>query len=407
MPRARRISDFHPELGLPEVRKLWQTEGLFSDHYLKARIRSNPWWPTDEETKPLWEFCRALYDKRYVTCAKNNEAFTRQELIDKILERLGFAWTDNLGLPETRQDLEPDYILFANKAEKEAVIEKDAAQRYRAAISLLEAKKVNHPLSQISKRQQRYPHQQIRDYLNEAQVLNWVILTNGNEWRLYCRDAKPSHFFALNFEVSLKSLDDFKFFVALFSPAAFARDAQGRCRLDQIRESALAAQTELEEDLRHRIFTIVEILANGFAERPENHIGNTDEDRRKLYENCLIFLYRLLFILFAEGRQLLPVEPRSRKYYKELSLARLLRPLKNFSEFDGHSRTRLYEDIRELCHFINGTDEKKNTEYKVPRYNGGLFDPARYRDLEDWRVCDAVLGEVLRGLMFNPPPDPL
>ena len=199
MPRARRISDFHPELGLPEVRKLWQTEGLFSDHYLKARIRSNPWWPTDEETKPLWEFCKALYEKRYVTCAKNNEAFTRQELIDKILERLGFAWTDNLGLPETRQDLEPDYILFANKAEKEAVIEKDAAQRYRAAISLLEAKKVNHPLSQISKRQQRYPHQQIRDYLNEAQVLNWGILTNGNEWRLYCREAKPSQFFAIDF----------------------------------------------------------------------------------------------------------------------------------------------------------------------------------------------------------------
>jgi len=237
-------------------------------------------------------------------------------------------------------------------------------------------------------------------------LLSWGILTNGNEWRLYCRDSKPSHFFALNFEVALKSLEDFKCFVALFGPAAFARDAQGKCRLDQIRESALAAQTELEEDLRHRIFTILEILANGFAERPENHIGDTDEDRRKLYENCLIFLYRLLFILYAEGRQLLPVEPRSRKYYKELSLARLIRPLKNFSEFDSHSRTRLYEDILELCHLINGTDEKKNAEYKVPRYNGGLFDPARYRDLEDWRVCDAVLADVLRGLMFNPLPDP-
>jgi len=38
MPRVKRISDSHPELGLPEVRKLWQTEGLFSDHYLKRRI---------------------------------------------------------------------------------------------------------------------------------------------------------------------------------------------------------------------------------------------------------------------------------------------------------------------------------------------------------------------------------
>jgi len=402
MPRARVGLD-HPELELPEVRNLWQTEGLFSDHYLKARIRSNSWWPTDEETRPLWEFCKELYEKRYVTCAKNNEAFTRQELIDKILHKLGFAWTDNLRLPETQQDLEPDYILFGNGSEKESVIDKDAAQRYRAAISLLEAKKVNHPLSQISKRQLRYPHQQIRDYLNEAEVLNWGILTNGNEWRLYCRDAKPSQFFAIDFAESIKSLASFKFFLALFSPAAFARDAQAKCRLDYGRESALAAQSELEEDLRQRVFTLVEMLANGFAERPENEIA--DSDLAPLYDACLIFLYRLLFILYAEGRQLLPVEPKSRKYYKQLSLARLLTPLKNFSEYDSRTRTRLYEDIRELCHLINGTDEKKNTEFSVPRYNGGLFDPNRHLLLEEWRVSDAVLSEVLRGLMFNPQPN--
>jgi hypothetical protein len=171
--------------------------------------------------------------------------------------------------------LEPDYILYPDAETKERVIDKSAAERYRASAAILEAKKVNHPLSKISKHQQRYPHQQIRDYLNEAQVLTWGILTNGNEWRLYCRDDKPSYFFALNFEVALKSIEE------------------------------------------------------------------------------------LLFILYAEGRSLLPVEPKSRKYYKELSVARLISPLKNFSEFDSHTRFRLYQDIQELCHLINGNDEKK------------------------------------------------
>ncbi len=42
----------HPELlGMPEVRKLWLTEELFSDHYLKARIKKNTWWPTDEQAE--------------------------------------------------------------------------------------------------------------------------------------------------------------------------------------------------------------------------------------------------------------------------------------------------------------------------------------------------------------------
>lgn len=401
MKRRGRIPLDHPELELPEVRKLWQTEGLFSEHYLKSRIQSNDWWPSDDAVHPLWQFCVDLFNRRYVPCAQNNEAFTRQELINPILAKLGFAWTDNLSLPD--QDAEPDYILFADAAEKEQVIAESREKRYRVASALLEAKKVNHPLSQISKHQQRYPHQQIRDYLQEAQVLSWGILTNGNEWRLYCRDAKPSQFFCINFPLAIQSLENFKYFVSLFSPTAFVRDAAGKCRLDAIRESAIAAQTELESDLRQRVFTLVEILANGFVECSDNAIPDKPEGHGLLYENCLILLYRLLFILYAEGRLLLPVEPKSRKYFKDLSLARLVGPLKRFADFESQTRTRLYDDIFELCHLINGTDETKNKEYSVPRYNGGLFDPNRYPHLERWRICDAKLAEVLRGLMFAKP----
>jgi hypothetical protein len=132
VPRPKNESGMHPELGLPEVRKLWQTEGLFSDHYLKARLQKNSWWPTDAEAEPIWRFCKELYEKRYLACAKNNEAFTRQELLDKILEKLGFAWTDNLGMPD--QDAEPDYILFSSAEEKEKVIEASKQQRYAASV---------------------------------------------------------------------------------------------------------------------------------------------------------------------------------------------------------------------------------------------------------------------------------
>ena len=400
LPRAetKKESGMHPELGLPEVRKLWQTEGLFSDHYLKARLQKNSWWPSDAEAEPVWRFCRELYEKRYLACAKNNEAFTRQELLDKILEKLGFAWTDNLGLPD--QDAEPDYILFSSTEEKEKVIEAGKQQRYAASVGILEAKKVNHPLSQISKHQQRYPHRQIRDYLNEAQVLTWSILTNGNEWRLYTRDAKPSQFFGLNFEVAIKELDDFKVFLVLFSAAAFARDAQGKCRLDQIREVALATQAELEADLRARIFTIVEILANGFcgAAGKPNHGYRFAATLRKLPDLSLPPAFHSL-----RGRPFVAAgRTKSRKYYKQLSLARLLTPLKNYTEFDSQTQTRFYRDIHALSLVINGADKKANDEFGVPRYNGGLFDPDRYPLLKQWAVADAVLAEVLRQLMFTP-----
>ncbi len=404
---ARRLHNAdHPELGLPEVRKLWQTEDLFSDHYLKARLRQNAWWPGDAEVHPTWEFCKSLYEKRAFALQRyDNEMGIRQEFINKILAKLGFAWSDNLRLPETQQELEPDYLLYTSEEEKESVLDKDISHRYRAAIGILEAKKFGHPLSQKSKSQQRYPHQQIRHYLDEAQVFSWGILTNGEQWRLYCRDTKPSHFFAINFGLAIKSLEDFKFFFALFGSVAFRRDTQGECRLDYVRKSALDAQSKLEEDLRQRVFTIVEILANGFAEREQNGITDTADSRRELYGNCLIFLYRLLFVLYAEGRMLLPVERSDRKYYKDFSLAALRGALRSFSEFDSPHLTRLNDKIVGLCRLIDGTDKKLNKAYSVPLYNGGLFAPERHPLLEKWRVSDAVLADVLRGLMFNPQPE--
>jgi hypothetical protein len=55
----------HPEfLVTPEVPELWQTEGLFSDHYLRVRLGKSEWWPSDAAAQPVWEFCRDLYQRR-------------------------------------------------------------------------------------------------------------------------------------------------------------------------------------------------------------------------------------------------------------------------------------------------------------------------------------------------------
>ncbi|MGO9202577.1 MAG: hypothetical protein ACLQM8_18810, partial [Limisphaerales bacterium] len=138
MGKRKTIQD-HPELlGTPEVRKLWQTEGLFSDHYLKARLELNDWWPSDTEAQPAFRFCKELYEKRALALRRyDNEMGVRQEFIDKILERLGFAWSDNLRLPETKQDLEPDYILYPDPETKERVLDKTVAERYRAGVGIL------------------------------------------------------------------------------------------------------------------------------------------------------------------------------------------------------------------------------------------------------------------------------
>ena len=221
-------------------------------------------------------------------------------------------------------------------------------------------RKLHHPLSQISKHQQRYPHQQIRDYLNEAQVLTWGILTNGNEWRLYCRDTKPSQFFALNFEVAIKSLEDFKY---------LPRAVQSR-RLCTRRARANAGSTKsaktrwprrpnwkptcASESSPSSRFSPTALLNARKTKSPMPTCRAFTKTASSFFTACCSFS-------MPKAARCCPSNAANRKYYKELSLARLIGPLKNFAIRQSTPQTRLYRDILELCHLINGTDEKANT----------------------------------------------
>jgi hypothetical protein len=386
-----------------------ETRGIFSEHYIRTKLKDSSLWPQEEAVKPLWEFCKNLWAKRHITLARSDEEFTKQEFLEPILTKLGFTYLRGRKLPLGRK--EPDYLLFIDETTKEKVLDKDKSAQYAAAISVLEAKKVNHPLDAASQRETpgRFPHQQIRDYLQEVTdqsgnpYFRWAILTNGNKWRLYCRDAHPTHYFELNFEVAVQSLKNFMIFAVLFSPTAFAQYTEGRCPLDDLRDEALQHQTALEDDLRKRIFVILTRLANGFYKQAENKVSKDKLD--ELYENCLIFLYRLLFVLYAEGLNLLPVKPGgagSNKNYRErYSLQRLLPQLKNPLKFTSDEFVDLYEDMLKLFHLINGNQPSLNKKCDVPLYNGRLFDSKKYPLLEKWRLGEKTLAEVLRGLMFS------
>ena len=151
---------------------------------------------------------------------------------------------------------------------------------------------------------------------------------------------------------------------------------------------------------------MLEDLANGFRDYSANEI--TKKDFPALYDNSLIFLYRLLFVLYAESRGLLPVKSggdRSSKIYSEkFSLGRLVNRLRNKTEYASQNFTELYEDLLKLFRLINGDKPEQNGECKVPRYQGGLFNPQLYPLIEKWRVSDRALANVLRQLIFVQPP---
>ena len=110
-----------------------------------------------------------------------------------------------------------------------------------------------------------------------------------------------------------------------------------------------------------------------------------------LHENCLILLYRLLFILYAESRGLLPLEDADyRDTYSLDALAAEIHGTLDAGTPIPALRSDYWERIRNLFTLID-----KGWEERIPQYNGGLFNPARHRFLETHRIGNAVLSEVI------------
>jgi len=94
----------------------------------------------------------------------------------------------------------------------------------------------------------------------------------------------------------------------------------------------------LGERLKERVFEqVFPHFAEGFVHqwgRPAVEL--TQEELTDSYHATLTFLYRLLFLLYAEARDLLPV--RETRGYWEISLDRMK---KEIAEKAGTMRTRL------------------------------------------------------------------
>jgi len=384
---------------------IWITSGIFSNHYLLERLpqAGSTVWPSDEEVLPIYKAIRELYEKNIVGLRKGNEANTERRFIDKVFNELGFGYLNQDKIPEAERRQVPDYFLYSTPNEADKAFKLLSHEKYRLAISITEAKRWDHNLDQPSSGtwkapKGRYPHQQIRDYLNESEQIKWGILTNGKEWRLYFKEGRSGKFFEIDLEKCLGDLQRFKYFYALFRPDAFIKDSSGRCLLDYIFEESLRFQEDVEKDLREKVFKCVELLGQGFLFREENQL--TEKDLNSVYHYSLSLLYRILFLLNAEARDLLSTNPQT-KYYKHYGLQRIKDRVRQEKGEFVCAKTLLYDELLALFHLINGDNEKLNKELNISRYNGGLFDTERYSFLEEKKVGDNVLSEIIYELSYR------
>ncbi|MGC5258217.1 Eco57I restriction-modification methylase domain-containing protein [Gordonia sp. DT218] len=209
-----------------------------------------------------------------------------------------------------------------------------------------------------------------------------------------------------------KAVGELAYHAGLWSSDALLPDEDGKTELDHYTEDSEKHAVGVSEDLREGLRISIEKIANEVLTRRREaglSVDGIPELPRDLTTQSLRFLYRILFLLFAEARPELGVLPVGTPEYESgYGLDRLRElvqvPLTGRSA-DGH---HLHESLDRLFRLVNTGHNpgREDTEAMVfEPLRSDLFDPQKTPliDGEGMRLSNRVLQEVLNLLLLSKP----
>ena len=202
-------------------------------------------------------------------------------------------------------------------------------------------------------------------YKNNHKGCKYVISSNFHKLRFYIDDATEYE----EFDLYNLDKDTFKKFFLYLRKEGL---------LDKNIPKLLKEETKFhEENISKQLYKDYSAFKNKFF---ENIVKNNPQyDKLLLFKKSQKFLDRILFILFAEDKGLIPTNAISRI-------------VESWALADEMHQKSLYELLRILFSHLNVGHTYKSG-YEIPPYNGGLFAPDEV--LDKIRVDDAVLKDDL------------
>ena len=387
----------NPE-NLPDAVK---NQSLFSNYYLASRIVEQSQWMNTPNIESDYTAIKELFDTVASNAEHFNEAQTEREFIQPLLEQLGHVFEVQPTLQTSQGTKRPDYAFFPSAdAHYAAQPDINTNQFFKTALAVGDAKAWSHNLDRkVQGRGDPFnnqnPNYQIDFYLRSADK-DWGILTNGRQWRLYHRHS--SYRLDSCYEVDLAALltdnpdlETFRYFYCLFQRDVFIPDPSGTSFLDLVLTESQQYTVAVSDDLKNRVYDALRLLIDGFLNFPRNRFDAANPLLGEIHTNCLILLYRVLFILYAESRGLLPVEnPDYAARYSLAALAETVHKTLDQGDLIIPTISDYWARLRGLFTLIND-----GWDHLIPQYNGGLFNPAYHLFLEENELGNNALAGVI------------
>ncbi|RLC92965.1 MAG: restriction endonuclease, partial [Chloroflexi bacterium] len=248
------------------------------------------------------------------------------------------------------------------------------------------------------------PHDMLQAFLNASTADLWAVLTNGVLLRLL-RDyhhtfSKGYVQFDLEAIFETRNYGDFRALYRMCHASRFvapqtsevSETSEVWCSLEQFYKDSIATGIKVGEDLRGQVRQAIETLGNGFLDGDLIRRLQQDETLcKQYYGEILHVIYRILFLLFAEQRGMMP--GRDSLYAQTYSIAQLRgRAEGDIPREDDFAD--LWEGLKVTFRMVREGVEDLN----VFGYDGMLFDADQTPLLNGRAVRNSDLLRAVRAL---------
>ncbi|MFP9192771.1 Eco57I restriction-modification methylase domain-containing protein [Natrialbaceae archaeon A-CW1-1] len=226
------------------------------------------------------------------------------------------------------------------------------------------------------------PHDTLQEFLNASDHHDWAVVTNGLTLRIL-RDFYHTYTrgyveFDLENMFTSRNYGDFRALYRLCHATRFIEPVVAdekddiETPLEQLYQVALSTGVKVGQDLQSNVVSAIETLGTGLLNQEirEYLEEGGEEEAKEYYQEVLLLVYRLLFLMYAEQRGMMA--SRDSLYTDEYSITNL-RERAETRRSGSDRNTDLWHGLQSTFRLV----EKGDDELGVPCYNGMLFDSDR------------------------------
>jgi hypothetical protein len=253
------------------------------------------------------------------------------------------------------------------------------------------------------------PHALVQEYVNLTEYA-YAIITNGYQLRLLRDSSRLVKLSFLEFDVrQMMEEEAFADFAVLYrllhaSRMAKNRDLTSESLIEQYHLNSLESGARIREGLSGAVENSIKAFANGFLRHPANEDLRDAVSSKRLsaeifYQNQLRLIYRLLFLMVIEERNLIYSEKHNKKlrdiYYHFYSVERLRRLIDN-RLMGGAQHSDRWEGLKKTFQLFER--EQLGGALEIKPLDGDLFGPDGIGQLIDCTLPNNTLSDCLRNL---------